>query len=272
MDQIGNLTSSAAWRYACIGAVIYMKYDELLSINFVDDEIAGGSAQSSFAHTPYRDEIRLFSCIEQGDLNRLISEIKRHADSGIFVGTMSESSLMQRKYMAVSSITLATRYAIQGGLGEEEAYSFSDKFIKTIDGLDSDTAVMGCLLQKIYELTELVAKAKHEMRFSPHVRKCVSYVNQNISEKITVCSVAKALDLSADYISHLFKKETGINLSAYILKSKLNAAKSLLWEGMSSTEVCFSLGFCSQSHFIAAFKKEFGKTPGEFSAAVKPKA
>lgn len=44
---------------------------------------------------------------------------------------MSENSLMQRKYMAVSSITLATRYAIQGGLNEDEAYSFSDRFIKT---------------------------------------------------------------------------------------------------------------------------------------------
>ncbi len=102
-----------------------MKYDELLSINFVGDEIAGGSAQSSFAHTPYRDEIRLFSCIEQGDLNRLIGEIKRHADSGIFVGTMSESSLMQRKYMAVRRINIANNTANIGGLWSRGAFCFS---------------------------------------------------------------------------------------------------------------------------------------------------
>lgn len=108
-----------------------MKYDELLSINFVPDELTDELNETSAGHTPYRDEIRLFSCIEQGDVNRLIEEIKRHSDGGIFVGKMSENSLMQRKYMAVSSITLATRYAIQGGLNEDEAYSFSDRFIKT---------------------------------------------------------------------------------------------------------------------------------------------
>ena len=137
-----------------------MKYDELLCINFVSDQLCGsaGKTENRSAHTPYRDEIRLFSCIEQGNVNRLIEEIKRHADSGIFVGTMSENSLMQRKYMAVSSITLATRYAIQGGLREEEAYLFSDRFIKTMDKLNSDAEVMGCLLKNIYELTQKVAE------------------------------------------------------------------------------------------------------------------
>lgn len=160
-----------------------MKYDELLSINFVPDELTDELNETSAGHTPYRDEIRLFSCIEQGDVNRLIEEIKRHSDGGIFVGKMSENSLMQRKYMAVSSITLATRYAIQGGLNEDEAYSFSDRFIKTIDNLESDAEVMGCLLKNIYSLTQNVAKSKRELKYSPHVRKCVSYISKNLNKK-----------------------------------------------------------------------------------------
>lgn len=253
--------------------MINVEYDELLSINFVSEKLSSKKEKTKkpALHTPYRDEIRLFSCIEQGDLKRLIKEIRSHADNGIFVGTMSSNSLMQRKYMAVSSITLATRYAIQGGLGEEEAYSFSDAFINTIDTLESDKQVMGCLLQKIYELTELVAKTKRNMKYSPHIRKCVTYINDHIEEKLTVAAVAKSVGLSPDYISHLFKKETGINLSAYILKSKMDAAKALLWDGVSSSEVCYTLGFCSQSHFIASFKKEFGKTPGEFSSQIAAK-
>lgn len=96
---------------------------------------------------------------------------------------MSENSLMQRKYMAVSSITLATRYAIQGGLNEDEAYSFSDRFIKNIDNLESDAEVMGCLLKNIYSLTQNVAKSKRELKYSPHVRKCVSYISKNLNKK-----------------------------------------------------------------------------------------
>lgn len=248
-----------------------MKYDELLSINVVSDQICGSTdkTESHSAHTPYRDEIRLFSCIEQGNVNRLIEEIKRHANGGIFVGTMSENSLMQRKYMAVSSITLATRYAIQGGLREEEAYAYSDAFIKTIDTLNSDTQVMGKLLQKIYDLTELVAKAKYNTKHSPHIRKCITYIKEHIKEKLTVTVVAKQIHLSPDYLSHLFKEEMGINLSTYIRKCKMDTAKVFLWNGMSGSAVCYALGFRSQSHFIASFKKEFGKTPGEFSSQIK---
>lgn len=253
--------------------VTIMKYDELLSINFVSGELAGAlnSNGNTAGHTPYRDEIRLFSCIEQGDVSRLIDEIKRHTDGGIFVGTMSENSLMQRKYMAVSSITLATRYAIQGGLSEEEAYSFSDRFINTIDALENDAEVMGCLLKNIYELTGNVANARKKMRFSPHVRKCVAYINRNIGRKITVSAIAAELGLSADYISHLFKKETGTALGAYILKRRLETARTLLWEGASISDVCNTMRFCSKSYFTAVFKKEYGMTPGEFAAAVKPK-
>lgn len=259
-------------RYALFG-VTDMKYDELLSINFVSDKISGAITKENNAawHTPYRDEIRLFSCIEQGDVRRLIEEIKRHESDGIFVGKMSENNLMQRKYMAVSSITLAIRYAIQGGLNEEEAYLFSDRFIKSIDTLESDAEVMGCLLKNIYELTENVAKSKKELKFSPHIRRCVSYINKNTSKKITVNGIATELGISADYLSHLFKEETGQNLSAYILKRRLEAARALLWEGANISEVCKALCFCSKSHFIAAFKKEYGMTPGDFSAAVKPK-
>lgn len=43
-----------------------MKYDELLSINFVSDSIAQtAGAESAAYHTPYRDEIRLFPALSR---------------------------------------------------------------------------------------------------------------------------------------------------------------------------------------------------------------
>lgn len=141
---------------------------------------------------------------------------------------------------------------------------FSDDFINAIDSLDSGEQVMGCLLQKIYELTELVRLAKQNPKHSPHVRKCMEYINANIGKRLTVDGVAAEAGLSADYLSHLFKKETGVNLSSYILTAKLNAAKTLIFEGASGSSACRALGFCSQSHFICAFKKQFGEMPGEF--------
>lgn len=61
------------------------------------------------------------------------------------MGRMSDDELMQHKYMAVSTITLATRYAIQGGLNETKAYEFSDRVIKTIDKLTDKNEIFMCL-------------------------------------------------------------------------------------------------------------------------------
>ncbi len=99
-----------------------MNVYELLSLKVIPEEISKSLYEQREAeafHTPYKDEIRLYSCIKQGDIEKLISELKVLMEKGIIVGQMSGNNSRQHKYMAVSCITLATRYAIQGGLNEQ---------------------------------------------------------------------------------------------------------------------------------------------------------
>ncbi len=167
--------------------------------------------------TPYSAEIRLFSCVQQGDIESLITQIK-NLDSLIVMGRMSDDELTQFKYMAVSTITLATRYAIQGGLSEKKAYEFADRVIQTIDKLTDKDEILTCIGLEIVNLTQDVKKNKKQPEFSPHIRNCIKYINENISERISVTSVANHCGISADYLSQIFKKEIGENLSSYILR------------------------------------------------------
>ena len=249
-----------------------MNYDELLSINTIPKEIENSIYEQSergLIHTSYRDEIRLLSCIKEGDLDKLLTQVQPFLNSGIFVGEMSDDNLMQFKYIAVSTIALSTRYAIQGGLNEVTAYSFSDLFIRTVDEQKTVSDIMLLLAGKIMELTKMVKESRDKNIHSPHIRKAITFIDKNISKKITVKSIADNCRISADYLSHLFKKETGDSLSNYILKQKLELAKTLLWEGVDSKKICTSLSFCSQSHFISSFKKEYGITPSEFITNTK---
>lgn len=249
-----------------------MKASELLSINIIPQEISDSlfaQSEKGLSHTPYKDEIRLFSCIKQGDINKLIAEIQPFMQSGIFVGEMSSDDIRQYRYMAVSSIALATRYAIQGGLDEFKAYHFSDEFIRTIDSLDTPLKILEHLAGKIIELTNLVKENKEKLKYSPHIRKAIAYINKNINKKITVKELSEKCSVSADYLSHIFKKEMGISLTAYILKQKLEISKTLLWEGYDNGRICESLSFCSKSYFISSFKKEYGITPTEYLSQIK---
>ncbi len=249
-----------------------MKYTELISINTIPKEIEKSlfeQSEQGLKHTPYREEVRLLSCVKEGNIDKLISQAQSLMNSGVFVGEMSADNLMQYRYMAVSAITLATRYAIQGGLSELEAYSFSDSFIRSADKLNSPDEIISLIISKIIELTKLVESNRKKAVYSPHIRKAIVYINQNITKKLTVKDIAKQCNITADYLSHLFKKETGTNLAGYILKEKLELAKTLIWEGYDNKRICYSLSFSSQSHFIASFKKEFGITPSEYLNELK---
>lgn len=243
-----------------------MNIGELISIKTLEDEqnIFGDSEK----HTPYRDEIRMFSCVQQGDLGQLIKTFKT-LNTTVTTGKMSNDDIMQYKYMAVSTVTLATRYAIQGGLNEKTAYGFSDNMIMLVDSLTSKESILSCLASQIIRLTKMVKKSKTKPAQSPHIKKCIFYINENICSKITVSKLAEVCNISSDYLSQIFKEEMGENLSSYILRMKLEKSKELFMQGKSNKEICSILGFSSQSHLTTSFKKYYGLTPKEFISISK---
>lgn len=242
-----------------------MNIGELISIKTLEKS---KDSLSEEKHTPYRDEIRLFSCVQQGDLNSLLTQIK-NIDASITMGKMSNDDVVQYKYMAVSTITLATRYAIQGGLNEKDAYAFSDRVIMLVDSLTTREEILLCIASEIVKLTKAVKKSKKQPSQSPHIKKCICYINENMHKKITVSELSEHCGISADYLSQIFKREIGENLSTYITKKKIDASKQMLSKNASYSTICNELGFSSQSHFITLFKKHCKMTPSEYIKLLK---
>lgn len=243
-----------------------MNIGELISIKTLEDEQDFYGSKEK--HTPYCAEIRLFSCVQQGDLKKLMAELQ-NIDSSIITGKMSDNGLMQYKYMAVSAITLATRYAIQGGLNEKTAYAFSDRVIRLVDGFELKADVLLCLASEIIKLTRMVKKSKTHPEHSPHVRRCVRHINENLGGKLTVSALADICGISPDYLSQVFKEEMGEAPSVYITRKKLESAKDMLAQNKSSCEIALALGFSSQSHFITVFKRLYGMTPLQYVKLTK---
>lgn len=64
-----------------------------MSIKVIPKDIAKSQSKSlvnNLYHTPYKDEIRLFSCIKQGNLKKLIFEMTQLGIQNITVGQMSD--------------------------------------------------------------------------------------------------------------------------------------------------------------------------------------
>ncbi|MEZ3496752.1 MAG: AraC family transcriptional regulator [Lachnospiraceae bacterium] len=223
--------------------------------------------EGAVCHTPYQLESEFYSCIERGEVTLLEDKMQQYFQDGFVIGRLSNNDLRQMQYWAVSSITLAVRAAIRGGLDELYAYNLSDYYIQYVDALQSTAQIVDLLTQKAVELTELVAKVHGRLQYSPHVRRCIGYIERHLHEKLTVAALAENGGITADYLSAIFKRETGEVLSTYILKVKLREAKLLLENGCNCEQTAYTLSFCSESYFISCFKKAFGITPRAYAAA-----
>ena len=87
---------------------------------------------------------------------------------------------------------------------------------------------------------------------------------------ISVSDIASQMFLNDDYITRLFKDETGLTLNNYLITRRLAEAKRHLYLGKSVKEACFLSGFNDYSNFIRTFKKFEGYCPGELDELTKP--
>jgi AraC family transcriptional regulator len=67
--------------------------------------------------------------------------------------------------------------------------------------------------------------------------------------------------------SEKFRESIGISPYQYVIDERMNAACLMLTDSNKSiTEICFTLGFSSQSAFTNLFRKKTGLSPTAFRA------
>ena len=93
----------------------------------------------------------------------------------------------------------------------------------------------------------------------------IAYINDHYNQDLSLDMVAEHVGLNPAYFSTLFKKETGVNFSTYLLNHKIDNAKLLLANSnLSLINIAIEVGFDNQSYFSNVFKKATGMTPKQY--------
>lgn len=92
----------------------------------------------------------------------------------------------------------------------------------------------------------------------------LSYLNEHLTEDISIDELSSRFFLSRYYLMHTFKEQTGYTIGNYISTKRLFLARELLAEGTPVTEVCYACGFRNYSTFLRAYKKSFGESPRDY--------
>ncbi|WP_055495360.1 AraC family transcriptional regulator [Streptomyces sp. TP-A0356] len=142
------------------------------------------------------------------------------------------------------------------------------RFLRATDtGADRRVLAPVYLQEMVYRVLQaeqyarLLEVAATEVASNP-LSEVISYVQENMSEPLTVSDLAERVALSPSAFSHLFRDVTGKSPYRFVKEMRLNRARELLLEGeLSVTQVSRAVGYSSTSHFINEFRDRFGASP-----------
>lgn len=97
------------------------------------------------------------------------------------------------------------------------------------------------------------------------LQEVLRYIESHLDEPLPVPTLAARAKLSVSRFKARFKEETGVPPAEYILRAKIERAKTLLPKS-TVTETAYTLGFSSSQYFATVFKRFTGRRPGEFLA------
>jgi AraC family transcriptional regulator len=96
-------------------------------------------------------------------------------------------------------------------------------------------------------------------------RTAAAYIEEHLSEPISLTTLAKLVRLSPYYFCRTFKQSFGVPPHRYHSNRRIERAKELLMERKQSiTDVALAVGFGETSSFSAAFRKATGVTPTDY--------
>lgn len=91
------------------------------------------------------------------------------------------------------------------------------------------------------------------------------YLQEHLSEEISLNILAEQFHLNSQYISQLFKNEIGVNFLAYLTSIRMEKAKKLLIStSLSIGEISQQAGYGDYRVFTKTFKKWEGSTPSQY--------
>ncbi|WP_129045209.1 helix-turn-helix domain-containing protein [Companilactobacillus metriopterae] len=137
-------------------------------------------------------------------------------------------------------------------------------FILTIKGTEKYIDYEKTLNTPINFSHELIIyssiKTKNEI-----VLKAIDYINDHLTDNLTLSEIAKHVYVSDYYLSKLFKQETGLNFSNFLNVKRTQKAMDLLENFDYSVEYISKLvGFTRVGYFSQIFKKYTGVNPTQY--------
>lgn len=136
--------------------------------------------------------------------------------------------------------------------------------LKHLSQMENVKAIKDCtfdILDKIFNLLLVEAEASNDFL----LQDIKEYIQEHLSEDISLQDVADKMFFSTVYFSRFFKKQTGETFSNYLLRLRMEQAVKLLQKKKKVTEISEACGYHDPSYFSRMFKEYYKYTPKDYA-------
>lgn len=187
------------------------------------------NSESEIHHRALSEEYSFFEAVKDGNIEAVSRNLQEEAFTNPEgMGILSKNPLTNLKYHFVITVALVTRYCIDGGMETEQAYRLSDFYIIHMDACSTIQEISDLHHEMALDFTGKMRLLQKNAALSKPVAQCIDYIYAHISARITVEDLAEYTNLSASYLSRLFKQNLGVSVSDYIREKKVEKAQNLL--------------------------------------------
>lgn len=154
-------------------------------------------------------------------------------------------------------------FSYTGEVGDAEAGKL-DALSKSLQAASREEA---CDVTKMF-LSQMLGRQDenvHEI-----IAKAKYYISEHLTEELTVSNIAVSLYITPNYFSRLFKRVTKEGCNEYIVRKRIEKAKSLLdTTSLKVGEIALMVGYRDTNYFSLAFKKHTGKSPTKYREEIQ---
>jgi len=216
-----------------------------------------------FVHPPIDYERELLEAIRFGNESKAMDALRRI--NALEAATLARYPLRSKKNAMIAACTLFTRAIIGGGVNPESAFQLSDILIREIEMIEELERLTSFEYEMVLQFISVLKREKEVLQYSHIVNRSVAFIREHLFQELPLETISRHAGVHPSYLSCRFKKETGMALTEFINRRKIEESKPiLLYSNQSISGVAFLFRFCNQGYYTQLFKKYTGKTPKQF--------
>jgi len=244
-----------------------IRYSIQEAFDAVKNRIKLGTGRLIYAkHLPLQNKISMTEYLEPLEakflacINSYSKEALEHSIQDIFRALQAKGEIDFSSYYELANQLIQSffeKIEIQDSQGEQlkQFLLVNVQHCYTVGSLKNLLAkYMGAYLEHCLKVLETEP--------TKPIRKAKQYIDEHYSEKIVLEDIADIVGLNPVYFSTLFKNETGLNFSAYLINIRMEAAKDILRNSNETiAAVAAGVGYKDVRYFSQLFAKTIGIKP-----------